>query len=207
MKSNCQVFLTFDIETGGLLPEKHAILEIAFCPFDNEFNELPEHTTGIIKPTSREIDQRALDANGITREQINNGITEKEAFIKLEEYLKKLKRGKDLPIPCGHNIDKFDLPFLFLWFQEQGKDLGKYINLDYTIDTMWRSRETWTEQVNYKLGTCCQSAGISLMDAHRAINDTRANKELVKYFLLGQRGLRGSGESAKENKFRKTFEF
>lgn len=207
MKSNCQVFLVFDIETGGLVPATHAILEIAFCPFDNELNDLPEYTTGIIKPNKRTIDQRALDANGITRDQIEKGTDEKEAFLKVEASLKKLKRGKDLPIPCGHNIDKFDLPFLSLWFEEHGKDLGKYINLNHTIDTMWRSREVWTEQVNYKLGTCCQSAGISLMDAHRALNDTRANKELVKYFLLGTRGMRGAGESVEENKFRKTFEF
>ena len=207
MKSNCQVFLVFDVETGGFSEQNDALLEIAFCPFDNELNDLPEHTTGIIKPNTRKVGQGALDANGITRDQIENGADEKESFLKVEAFLKKLKRGKDLPIPCGHNIDKFDLPFLFLWFQDHGKDLGKYINLNHTFDTMWRSREVWTEQVNYKLGTCCQTAGISLMDAHRAINDTRANKELVKYLLLGARGMRGVGESVEENKFRKTFEF
>ena len=206
MKSTCQVFFVFDIETGGLKAETDAILEIAACPIDNELKDLPEYTTGIIKPSTRLINAGALKANGITKEQIEKGEEEKEAFEKFKNYLKSLKKGKSLPIPCGHNIDKFDLGFLFLWFAENGEDLGKYLNLDHTIDTLLRAREVWPEATNYKLGTCCQSVGISLTGAHRALNDTIANKELLKYFLQGTRGLRGKA-ATEEKRLRKTFEF
>ena len=52
MKSTCQVFFVFDIETGGLKAETDAILEMAACPIDNELKDLPEYTTGIIKTLS-----------------------------------------------------------------------------------------------------------------------------------------------------------
>lgn len=206
MKSTCQVFFVFDIETGGLKAETDAVLEIAVCPIDSELNDLKEYTTGIIKPTSRLVNEGALKANGITRSQIEKGEEESVAFEKFLTYLKSMKKGKSLPIPCGHNIDKFDLGFLYLWFEEHGEKLEKYLNLDHTVDTLLRAREVWPEATNYKLGTCCQSVGISLTGAHRALNDTMANKELLKYFLQGSRGLRGKAVE-EENRVRKTFEF
>lgn len=206
MKSNCQVFLVFDVETGGLKAETDAILEIAFCPMDNELNDLKEFESGIIKPNSRAINEGALKANGITRDQIAKGDDEKEVFQRVASYLKTLKKGRALPIPCGHNIDKFDLGFLYLWFEEHGESLDKYINLDHTFDTLLRAREVFPELTNYKLGTVCQEVGISLVDAHRAITDTRANKDLVKYFMEGVRGLRG-GVAEGEVRIRNTFEF
>jgi len=223
MKSTIQVYATFDCETTGLKSRSHyytpkgkkepvqgnaGIIEIAICPMNGELEDLPEYNSGIISlAEDREINQGALDANGISREQIKNGKDPKEVAHEIKNYFKKLNKTANKIILCGHNIDKFDIPFFVDFLSEQSVDLSKLVNEDYTIDTMWRAREVWPEQVNYKLGTCCQTAGISLMDAHRAINDTRANKELVKYLLLGERGQRGSGEAVEENKFRKTFEF
>ena len=62
MKSNCQVFLVFDVETGGLKAETDAILEIAFCPMDNELNDLKEFESGIIKPKIRSHKRRCFES-------------------------------------------------------------------------------------------------------------------------------------------------
>lgn len=46
-------------------------------------------------------------------------------------------------------------------------DIDKYVK--YYIDTMHWAHISSLEQENYQLGTCCQLAGIDLVDAHRAL--------------------------------------
>ena len=195
----------FDLETTGLSAEKNAILEIACCPFDFNLTDLKEFDSGIMRVYGdREVQEGALIANGITRDQIERGVDSKEVVERLCEFFDRLKVGRNKPVLAGHNIDKFDIPFLDDFFNFHKKDLSKYVNEDLTIDTMWWARLRWEEQANFKLGTCCESSGIELINAHRAINDTRANKELVKHFL---KSLRSDASKTAENKFRHSFEF
>lgn len=206
MKSAVQTILTFDLETTGLSFEKHAMIEIACCPFDNELNDLPEFTSGIMQIyDNREIQDQALAANGITRDQIKNGRDPKVVIEELCKYLESLKVGKTLPVVSGHNIDKFDIPFLDNFFTFHKKDLSKYVNFDLTLDTMWWSRIMWTEAENYKLGTCCSTLQIELVNAHRALADTRANKDLIKTFIRNMRS-KSNAEST-EKRYRTTFQF
>ena len=206
MKSPISSFCTLDIETTGLDHEKHAILEIACCSFDSNLKDTEEFESGVMRIyDNREITQGALIANGITRDQIANGLDSKEVVEKLCQYFDRQKDGRNKPVLLGHNIDNFDIPFLLNFFEFHKKDLLKYVNTDFTIDSMWWSRVRWTEQTNFKLGTCCESAKVELINAHRAINDTRANKELVKYFI---RNLRSDlSLDQQQSSYRKTFEF
>ena len=61
--------------------------------------------------------------------------------------------------------------------------------------------------MDYKLSTCCQLAGIDLVDAHRALTDTKANALLLISYI---KKLRGEGQTQLSNKkkirFRNTFE-
>jgi len=205
MKTSCEVFLVFDLETTGLKADKNAILEIACCPVGSDLKDLPEFESGVMKVyDDREVSDQALKANGITVEQIENGVDSEDVIKRLCKYLKSLSKQANKIIAVGHNIDKFDLPFLDDFFDIHGQDLSKYINSDFTIDTMWWSRVKWVESTNYKLGTCCQNCNIDLANAHRAINDTRANKELLVSFLSS---LRGEGNSSNKNYKRPIFEW
>lgn len=206
MLSNIQNICVFDLETTGLSAEKNAILEIACCPFDNQLKDLEEFDSGIMKIyDNREIAEQALQANGITRQQIQNGIDSQEVADKFVKYLQKLKIGRNLPVMSGHNIKKFDLPFLSDFMKVHGYDLSKYINTDYEIDTMWECRLRWVELTNYKLGTCCEEMGVELNQAHRAINDTRANKDLVKELI---RSLRSDSKRSGEEEYKRpVFQF
>lgn len=188
--------VVFDLETTGLKAEVNAVLEIACCPFNADLEDLKEFESGVMKIyDNREINQGALNANGITMAQINNGLDPEQVAIKLVKYLDSLKSGRNKPILAGHNIKEFDIPFLEDYLKVFKLDLSKYVNLKFTIDTMWWARTKWKELPNFKLGTCCEEAGIELVNAHRAINDTRANKELVKYFLRNLKNdTRGSSE-------------
>lgn len=199
-------FVVFDCETTGLFKEKHAIVEIACCAIDFDLKDLKEFETGIMRVyDNREINDGALNANGITREQIAKGNDPKEQIILLCNYLKSMAVGKNKPILVAQNGDKFDIPFLDNMFTTLGQDLSKYVNTDLTIDTLWWGRMRWKELTDFKLAQLCSAAGIELIDAHRAMNDTRATKDLFKYFMTSFRS-EGSSKIF-EKKSRATFEF
>lgn len=207
MKTPINYIIVFDIETSGLSSTSNSILEIACCVIDNELNDVEEYESKVMNIyDNREIQQQALQANGISMLQIENGRNPKEVLDELIKFFKKYSSGRNKPVLAGHNIDKFDIPFLANFFSVFGKDFSDFVNTDLTIDTMWWARLRRNEQENYKLGTCCSVEGIELVNAHRAVADTRSNKELVKKYLKGLRS-EGEGNSVKEKRYRKTFEF
>ena len=205
MKSPLVNFVVLDTETVGLNPQKNCLIEIFCCGFDNEMNDLKEFHTGVMQlyDKNREVSPQALQANGITMDQIENGNDPKQQLDKLIEYLQKLKSGRNKPVMCGHNLN-FDIGMLSDYFSFYGKKLDDYFNEDFTIDTLWFARLRKTEQTNYKLGTCCEVEGIELINAHRAQADTIANKQLVKKYV---QNLRSDSEMEKGKRFRATFEF
>lgn len=207
MKTSLTTYVVFDTETTGLKPENSAIIEIACCSFDQDLIDGKEYESGVMKIYGdKEINQKALDANGITREQIGNGRDPKLVAEEFCNYLKSLNKGKNKVVLCGQNSDKFDIPFVSDWLQHFNKDLESLVNTDFTIDTLWWGRIKYTELVNYKLGTLCSENGIELTNAHRAINDTRATRDLVKLFIRSLRSGSNSEKIEEAKRFRGTFE-
>jgi DNA polymerase III alpha subunit (gram-positive type) len=199
-------YVVLDFETGGLKPDAHGITEIACCAMDSELNDLAEFNR-LVKPHEAFLyDQKALDMSiKMTLAELKEKGEESEVvFNDFLKYISALKVGANKPIMSGHNFDKFDSGFLAKWFELFKVDITKYVNTDFTIDTMHWARLKWLDSPNYKLGTCCQVAGIDLTDAHKALADTRANKELVKKFILS---LRGEGINSNQKKFRNNFKF
>lgn len=206
MKSPIKHIVVFDIETTGLKYDKNAIIEIACCAFDIDLNDVKEYQSGVMKIYgNREIQDEALQHNGISRTQIENGKDPKVVLSELILYFKSLNTGRDKVVLAGHNIDKFDIPFLSDFFNHFGQNLADLVNVDLTLDTMWWARLKAAEQTNYKLGTCCDVENIQLVNAHRAVADTRANKELIKKYLRNLRS-EATGKS-NEVKHRQSFQF
>ena len=201
-------YATFDLETGGLAADKNPVLEIAIVVMNHELEEIGEYTS-LIKPYGDLVIQpQALQANGLTLEQLQNAPDSGVVAKEIAAFLKKFKVGKDKPVLCGHNIDKFDIPFLDNYLAAHKVKLADLVNTDFTIDTMWWSRIKWTESPNYKLGTCVQRLGIELVNAHRAVADTRANHQMVKQFLKllrGQGSVEGGDNKSAPVRFRETF--
>lgn len=208
MLSSVQNIVVFDTETTGLKFDKNAIIEIACCPFDNELKDLEEFESGIMKVyDDREVTDGALNANGITRDQMANGIDSQLVADRFAKYLSKMKVGRNLPILAGHNIIKFDIPFIRDFMKVHKYDLDKLINTDFFIDTMWFARLRFTELTNYKLGTCCEELGVELTNAHRALFDTRANKNMLKELVRSLRSNSNSKGKEGEEYKRPVFEF
>lgn len=190
------VYLVYDVETTGLSAEKNSMIEVAMYAMDNNFKELGKYSSGVFKPIEgREIQPKALEANGVTMNQLNEGKNAEEVLGEVIKFIKSLKKPKSKIILCGHNIITFDNPFFDSFFQSYKKDLSSLVNEDHFLDTLVLARAKWVELPNYKLGTCCQEAKIVLQDAHRALADTLANAELLKYFL---KSLRGEGSQKEE---------
>ncbi len=98
--------IVLDIETTGVDPQKHAMIDIAALDFDNPNNIF--HYPIRMFPNAK-IQQEALDYNGFTVEEINNP---KRPPIKqvLSDFLKWWQPIKDRTF-AGQNPD-FDVDFL-----------------------------------------------------------------------------------------------
>ena len=73
------------------------------------------------------------------------------------------------------------------------------------IDTLEWSRLKWFNMPSFSLGVVANEVGITLKNAHRAINDTRGN---AKFFIKMMQHLRGQGvekSNYKRRKFKMNF--
>ena len=197
-----------DTETGGLSPSKNPLIEIACYPINENLVELKPYSSPIIAPYDDNLvyNDQALKVNGTSMNQIENGESSKIVCKEFVEYLKSLKKGRNLPILIGHNL-KFDIGFLEAFLSFHKKDLWSLINKEFQIDTMWWGRMKWPSSINYKLMTCCDNAGIELVNAHRAMSDTQSTKDLVKYFIRNLRSQGTQTEKKEEQRFRTQFQF
>jgi DNA polymerase III alpha subunit (gram-positive type) len=205
-------FVCFDLETGGLKKSGDCspITEIAICVVDNSLKDFEEYTT-LIKPyvSEEQYSPEALKVSNITLSMCGgSGIDPKQAAKEIMDVFKraKSKDGGKKPILVGHNIDDFDIPILSYFLKKFGYDLEKVVETKQTIDTKWWGRLGYPNLPGFTLGDCLGAEGVDILQAHRALHDTRANKEL---FIGMLRRLRGEGASLLEKKppFRETFRF
>jgi DNA polymerase III alpha subunit (gram-positive type) len=138
---------------------------------------------------------QALEVTHISREMLlNEGVGYEEAFEGVSEFFKRHVVGNNLPILAGHNIKKFDNPFLETFFESNNNNLKYFINQTQMIDTLEWARLRWFELSGYNLGICANEVGLTLKEAHRALPDTVANAKFLIKMLQNLRG-EGSQES------------
>jgi len=143
----------------------------------------------------------ALNVTHMTREMlVNEGIEMSEAIVKVKDIFDRYTLGNAKPILAGHNIKKFDNPFLEKMLLREGHDLDKMINETQMIDTLEWARLRWFDAPSFSLGVCVNAVGLTLKEAHRALPDTEANAKLLIKIL---KGLRGEGSSEKKYEKRK----
>lgn len=209
---NC-CFVIYDLETGGLITKEKGIppiTEFACCILDNSL-QLVEEVDFFIKPyrTEDHYTPKALEVSNITLDLCEKkGLTHQEASKKIVDALKRAKpsnQGKK-PILCGHNIDSFDNEILDFFLQEDKIDLSKFVEKDCTIDTKWWGRIAYPELPGYTLSDCLMKEKIDNEQAHRAIGDVRANRDLLVRMLQRLRGEAGLFAPTVESP-RKNFRF
>jgi DNA polymerase III alpha subunit (gram-positive type) len=205
-------YIVYDIETGGFNSNEHAITEIAMIALDGETLEEVGRYESLVRPYGGlGYTQTALDVTGINMDMLNSGKDSKTVVNEMVSFIKA--QGTTMnkkPILCGHNIKKFDNPFISEFFKFHKKDLYKIISPEI-MDTMWWSRMrtpvSEDEFGKHNLGDACSREGIEVVDAHRAMSDTAANKEIVVNYLKNLRGSGVSLEKKDDHDYREDFKF
>lgn len=127
-------YLAFDVETGGLYPDKASLLTAYFAILDENFNAIDELEFQIKNDSPNDlyhISAKALEINKIDLVQLQSqGITKDLARLKLVDFISKhSESGKIRLTPLGHNV---------------GFDIG-FVNAHLV------GKETWDRYVGYHL--------------------------------------------------------
>lgn len=183
----------FDLETGGLDPQKHPIIQIAAIAVDEQLRELDTFEAKILfRPENA--DPEALKLNSYNAEEwAAKGRNPIEVCDDLSGFLRvfsdvdmvSAKSGKPYKVAqlIGHNSDSFDGPFLQAWY----KRLNQFMPAAFrTLCTYQRALHHFHENphigkpASFKLTDLCKFYGIELSGAHDALADCRATVELYR---------------------------
>lgn len=168
------MFVCLDVETTGLNPKNDHLIEIAVVRFDYE--KILDEWSTLIKPPVA-VPEFVKRLTGISDETLENAPRLKEVAEQVKE-----KVG-NMPI-MGHFIF-FDINFL----SEHGI---KFENEQ--LDTCQLAQTFLYNEASYSLEVLVKKFGIKHEDAHRALDDVKANIEL--FWLLADH-IRGLSEKEK----------
>ncbi|MCF6807411.1 ribonuclease T [Thiotrichales bacterium 19S9-12] len=176
-----------DVETGGLDPDKHALLElcIIFIQLDDQFKYRPSETLhfNIKQHPKTEVTEEALNINGIKpghpfRAEVDELQALQETFKMIRKQLKKHQCSRAILV--GHNAF-FDLSFIQKTALRNQIKRNPFHSFS-TIDTVSLSALLYGETV---LSKALEKANISFDEdrAHSALYDTEKTAELFCQIL------------------------
>lgn len=162
-----------DIETGGFSKEKHAICQIGLLIIDKQDNVVKEISL-LIEPYGKEYSEKAFEIHGLSEEELLiKGIEPYEACNIL---VKALNRNGVREL-IGHNIRKFDFPFIQNFLDEFLFELDEE---EFIItDTLEQARKEDSERKN-DLISLSESFGLDTENAHDAIKDCYLTYNIYK---------------------------
>lgn len=162
-----------DVETTGLDPQRHEIVEIGLVLIDQETGEVIDTLDIKVKPEHLETaDETALKINGYNEPDWQNAVTLLEA---ISLYGEKTQDA----IFCSHNVT-FDWSFILEAFKKAGlKSPLDYHRLD--LFTLIWSKSQGLKIENFNLSKVAQILGLPEESLpHRAINGARTAHEIFK---------------------------
>jgi len=168
-------FAVLDVETTGLSPKHHRILELAIVRVDANGDVVDEWSTRM----HPEGPVGATHIHGIRDADVANA----PLFKDLAQTIALGLAG--LPI-VAHNA-RFDTAFLRTEYENAGWDLpslASYCTLD-------ASHHHLPNLDRRRLADCCSAAGIRLENAHSALGDARATALLLKSYITRYRAADG----------------
>lgn len=170
-----------DIETGGFSKSKNGIVQIGLIVFDENYNIIDEYNSLIIPyynatgDALMEYTQGAEEIHGHSVEKMHReGNHATYVCREIDEIINSYQIIQFV----GHNINKFDLPWLELFwsrFSAQGSE-GRFPE---TLDTLTNAKQLLNAS-SFSLESLCAGLGISHDNAHDALGDCQATLELLK---------------------------
>ena len=180
--------LYIDTETTGLYPNKHGLTQVAaIIVIDGEEKEridLPINPS-TYRTFTPIIDDKALEIQGRTRDQLSLNESSHYQFGEFVSILKEhLEEDEKIQI-AGYNTS-FDIGFVKAWFRDNNASFSDYFTYKdvdvFALVKHLRLLGLLDGCENDKLSTVCEFYGIEL-DAHDAMNDIVATRELYKYLV------------------------
>jgi DNA polymerase III epsilon subunit-like protein len=196
---NGNLMCAIDCETTGLIPGHHEIIQFACIPLAPDFSvsrEVPVFETKIRPSYPENTDPEAITVTKKLYEScMAHGIDKYDAADAFEEYVKRLKLPeKKKIIPLGHNIIRFDIPFIETWL---GREHYAYLFSHDPRDTMqaalfMNDRADWCSHEypfpRFGLTSICNKLGIQILDAHDAMADALAASQAYQRLMRLQVG-------------------
>lgn len=182
--------MVVDIETTGLDPERHRIVEVAVVGLADR------HCcawSSLVRQDGGEVDCQALAVNGLTLESLQQAPDEASVIRRVAETLtgnyppafKQIRTGPGT-ILAAHHIP-FDLAFLNAAFRRHG--LPEWRG-DF-ICTRSLAALTMPELPDRRLGTVAAALGITPGRGHRALEDAQVTAQILEGLLdrAGRQGI------------------
>lgn len=170
-------FAVVDIETTGLEPADHEILQIAVVHCDAAGRVLSTWCTYVKPPWWPFASLGPRNVHGISRRSLRGA-------PRVHEALAELARQLQGAVFTAHNVD-FDLPFLQHHAQLAGVDLP----VTGPVCTLMLSRSLDpSASRSHRLTDLCERYGIALTRAHDALEDARATAGVLPR-LIAEAGL------------------
>ncbi len=154
-------FVVFDFETTGLEYMVDHVTEIGACKIKN--GKIIETFTTLINP-QKNISKEITEKTGITNEMVKNSPLFEDVVPDFYKFCKGC-------ILVGQNVD-FDYGFLDYYGRK-----ANYIFDNKKEDTLTLARK-YIFLKNYKLKTIADYLSVSLINAHRALNDALATAKV-----------------------------
>jgi DNA polymerase III subunit epsilon len=159
-------FVVLDVETTGLNPEVHRILEISLVSVSN--GEVTEAWSTYLNP---EGPVGKTEIHGITDAAV-------QSSPKFREVVEEISKRTDGVAIVAHNA-RFDLAFLRSEFERAGYK-SPWLP---SICTLSASNYYQPHLARRRLADCCDDIGVKIENAHSATGDAIATAQLFHYYL------------------------
>ncbi|WP_138159041.1 PolC-type DNA polymerase III [Peptoniphilus catoniae] len=161
-KENSNSFVVFDIETTGFSPRTDKITEIGAVKIID--GKIVDRYSQLVNP-EKSIPKKVEELTGLS-----NALLESEP--KIEDIIGDFYDFCNGSVLVAHNAG-FDSSFIRRDFTNNG------YKFDYAVlDTLQLSRAVVKGTKRYNLSTLSKKLGVSLVNAHRAVNDAEATAEV-----------------------------
>lgn len=162
-------YVVIDVETSGLHPEKHEIIELGAILVKN--HDITERFSVLVRPQTA-IPPMIEEITGITNDMLKKeGVQISEAMQQFIAFL------SDFPA-VSHNVD-FDFSFL----HKACANCNLPLLSNRSIDTLVFSRRKVKQVINYKLSTLASHFEIEVTQTHRSLADCEITYQLFEKLI------------------------
>jgi DNA polymerase-3 subunit epsilon len=166
-------FVVVDVETTGLNPEEHRIVEICLLSVENgDVNEIWTTRFNPEGPVGK------TEIHGITDADVRNAPLFRDSLQEIQKRIKGV-------VLVAHNA-RFDLAFLRAEFERSGFK-SEWLP---SICTLQASNYYQPHLSRRRLADCCEDIGVEIEGAHSANGDSIATAKLFHYYLSPEKNPR-----------------